>query len=66
MILTFSHYPAREPQVEQWLNRLLHRMRCTVRFYMTEAVVTYEDKPREQWLFDYPAQVRPRTDTAVS
>ena len=33
-------------------------MRCTVRYYMTEAVVTYEDKPREQWLFDYPAQVR--------
>ncbi|KAF0298099.1 Dynein beta chain, ciliary [Amphibalanus amphitrite] len=43
--------------VEQWLNKLLDRMRCTVRYYMTEAVVTYEDKPREQWLFDYPAQV---------
>ncbi|XP_037074053.1 dynein beta chain, ciliary-like [Pollicipes pollicipes] len=43
--------------VEQWLNKLLERMRCTVRHYMTEAVVTYEDKPREQWLFDYPAQV---------
>lgn len=24
---------------------------------MTEAVVAYEEKPREQWLFDYPAQV---------
>ena len=24
---------------------------------MTNAVLAYEDKPREQWLFDYPAQV---------
>lgn len=24
---------------------------------MSEAVVSYEEKPREQWLFDYPAQV---------
>ena len=24
---------------------------------MEEAVVGYEEKPREQWLFDYPAQV---------
>lgn len=22
-----------------------------------EAIVAYEDKPRDQWLFDYPAQV---------
>lgn len=32
-------------------------MRATVRHEMTEAVVAYEEKPREQWLFDYPAQV---------
>ncbi|XP_037547527.1 dynein heavy chain 9, axonemal [Nematolebias whitei] len=44
-------------QVEMWLNRLLDTMRSTVRHEMTEAVMTYEDKPREQWLFDYPAQV---------
>lgn len=24
---------------------------------MGDAVVAYEEKPREQWLFDYPAQV---------
>lgn len=24
---------------------------------MSEAVVAYEEKPRDQWLFDYPAQV---------
>ncbi|XP_076002796.1 dynein axonemal heavy chain 9 [Genypterus blacodes] len=44
-------------QVEVWLNRVLHAMRSTVRHEMTEAVVAYEDKPRDQWLFDYPAQV---------
>ncbi|AWP17229.1 putative dynein heavy chain 9 axonemal [Scophthalmus maximus] len=44
-------------QVEMWLNRVLDTMRATVRHEMTEAVVAYEEKPREQWLFDYPAQV---------
>ncbi|KAK2885147.1 hypothetical protein Q8A73_021621 [Channa argus] len=44
-------------QVEVWLNRVLDTMRSTVRHEMTEAVTAYEDKPREQWLFDYPAQV---------
>lgn len=44
-------------KVEVWLNRVLDAMRATVRHEMTEAVMTYEDKPREQWLFDYPAQV---------
>ncbi|KAK2516279.1 hypothetical protein Q9233_013805 [Columba guinea] len=31
-------------------------MRATVRDEMTEAVMAYEEKPREQWLFDYPGQ----------
>ncbi|GFN78401.1 dynein heavy chain 9, axonemal, partial [Plakobranchus ocellatus] len=44
-------------QVETWLNRLLDAMRETVRHEMTEAVAGYEEKPRDQWLFDYPAQV---------
>ncbi|KAM6297516.1 dynein axonemal heavy chain 9 [Aegotheles albertisi] len=44
-------------QVEVWLNHVLDSMRATVRDEMTEAVVAYEEKPREQWLFDYPAQV---------
>ncbi|XP_064179132.1 dynein heavy chain 9, axonemal [Anguilla rostrata] len=43
-------------QVEVWLNRVLDAMRSTVRHEMTEAVTAYEEKPREQWLFDYPAQ----------
>lgn len=32
-------------------------MRNSIRIYFSEGVVTYEEKPREQWLFDYPAQV---------
>lgn len=32
-------------------------MRSSLRNYMAEAVVSYEEKARDQWLFDYPAQV---------
>lgn len=32
-------------------------MRATVRASFSDAVVGYEEKPREQWLYDYPAQV---------
>ncbi|KOC63714.1 Dynein beta chain, ciliary [Habropoda laboriosa] len=46
-----------EGAVEAWLNRLQQVMRITIRHYFSEAVVAYEEKPREQWLFDYPAQV---------
>ncbi|PNJ88262.1 DNAH17 isoform 2 [Pongo abelii] len=44
-------------QVEVWLNRVLDRMCSTLRHEIPEAVVTYEEKPREQWIMDYPAQV---------
>uniref|UniRef100_A0AAY4DSH0 Dynein, axonemal, heavy polypeptide 9 like n=1 Tax=Denticeps clupeoides TaxID=299321 RepID=A0AAY4DSH0_9TELE len=40
-----------------WLNGLEAAMRCTVRNEIMEAVAAYEDKPRDQWLLDYPAQV---------
>lgn len=43
--------------VEVWLNRIQSAMRSSLRFYISEAVVAYEEKQREQWLFDYPAQV---------
>lgn len=43
--------------VEVWLNRIQQAMRASLRRYMSEAVSAYEEKPREQWLFDYPAQV---------
>uniref|UniRef100_A0A3Q2TME4 Dynein axonemal heavy chain 11 n=1 Tax=Fundulus heteroclitus TaxID=8078 RepID=A0A3Q2TME4_FUNHE len=46
-----------EGQAECWLNALESSMRCTVRKEIQEAVAAYEDKPRDQWLFDYPAQI---------
>ncbi|CAF0886754.1 unnamed protein product, partial [Adineta ricciae] len=44
-------------QVEVWLNRLLDKMRETVRYWLAEAINAYEDKPRELWVQDYPAQI---------
>ncbi|KAK3590847.1 hypothetical protein CHS0354_024585 [Potamilus streckersoni] len=44
-------------QVEVWLNRLLDAQCSTVRYQMTDAVASYEEKPRDQWIFDFPAQV---------
>ncbi|NWW79259.1 DYH17 protein, partial [Climacteris rufus] len=44
-------------QVEVWLNRVLERMRLTLRHLIPQALGTYEGKPREQWVFDYPAQI---------
>ncbi|KAM6403695.1 dynein axonemal heavy chain 17 [Rhynochetos jubatus] len=44
-------------QVEVWLNRVLARMRSTLRRLIPEAAAAYEEKPREQWVLDYPAQV---------
>ena len=32
-------------------------MRSTIRHELTDAVSAYDDKPREQWLFDFAAQV---------
>ncbi len=50
-------YPSLSLQVEAWLNKLLERMQATIRHNFMDAVVTYEEKPREQWVFDPPAQV---------
>ena len=44
-------------QVESWLNDLLDTMTSTIRHEFMEAVISYEDKAREQWIFDPPAQV---------
>ena len=40
-----------------WLNKLMDTMRSTVRALFAESVIAYEEKSREQWLTDYPAQV---------
>lgn len=44
-------------QVETWLNRLLDEMRCTMRTELAEAVSVAEEKSRDQWIFECPAQV---------
>ena len=46
-----------EGQVEVWLNRLMAAMRATIRHEFSKSVKTYEETPREKWLFLYPAQV---------
>lgn len=52
--------------METWLNALLDRMVATIRHNFMEAVVTYEEKPREQWVFDPPAQVSKMCKYCVS
>ncbi|KAJ7984224.1 hypothetical protein DPEC_G00362440 [Dallia pectoralis] len=44
-------------QVEMWLNPVLERMCATLRMEFGDAGQAYEEKAREQWLFDYPAQI---------
>lgn len=56
IFMYFSHFCI-FLQAECWLSALESTMRCTVRKEIQEAVAAYEDKPRDQWLFDYPAQV---------
>ncbi|XP_034410206.1 dynein heavy chain 11, axonemal [Cyclopterus lumpus] len=43
--------------VEAWLSCLEESMKECVRGHLSEAVSVYEDKPREQWILDFPAQV---------
>uniref|UniRef100_A0A8D3CJW0 Dynein axonemal heavy chain 11 n=1 Tax=Scophthalmus maximus TaxID=52904 RepID=A0A8D3CJW0_SCOMX len=43
--------------VEAWLASLEESMKDCVRGHLSEAVSVYEDKPREQWILDFPAQV---------
>ncbi|KAK7886266.1 hypothetical protein WMY93_025887 [Mugilogobius chulae] len=43
--------------VEVWLSSLETSMRESVRAHLSDAVGTYEDKSREQWILELPAQV---------
>uniref|UniRef100_A0A7N6BNC5 AAA+ ATPase domain-containing protein n=1 Tax=Anabas testudineus TaxID=64144 RepID=A0A7N6BNC5_ANATE len=43
--------------VEGWLTGLEESMKDCVRGHLSEAVCMYEDRPREQWILDFPAQV---------
>lgn len=44
-------------QVEVWLTRLEETMKECVRAHLSEAVSVHEDRSREQWILDFPAQV---------
>lgn len=44
-------------KVEDWLNRVTDVMRFTLNRYFAQSIDVYEDKSRDNWLFDWPAQV---------
>lgn len=44
-------------KVEVWLNRVTDTMRKSLRLNFSEAVIAYDEKPRDQFLLDFPAQV---------
>lgn len=43
-------------KVEVWLNRVTEAMRTTLHDLFKKAVMAYESKAREVWIFDWPAQ----------
>lgn len=43
-------------KVEIWLNRVTDSMRVTLHDLFERSVSAYEEKPRDQWIFDWPAQ----------
>lgn len=43
-------------KVEIWLNRLTDSMRGTLHELFQKSVIAYEEKAREVWVFDWPAQ----------
>eukprot|EP00049_Salpingoeca_infusionum_P001275 m.46981 g.46981 ORF g.46981 m.46981 type:complete len:4526 (+) comp10948_c0_seq2:170-13747(+) len=53
----FSEPIRLEGRVEDWLNKLLDTHSDVLREILAEAVVGYEEKPRSEWVFDYPAQL---------
>lgn len=44
-------------RVEDWLNKVTEVMRFTLHELFAKSVVAYDEKPREAWVFDWPAQV---------
>jgi len=43
--------------VEGWLNALAECMRSSLRSLLQDAVGVYEEKTKDAWIMDYPAQV---------
>lgn len=44
-------------KVEEWLNRVTDVMRYTLNRLFTQAIDAYDEKIRDAWIFDWPAQV---------
>ena len=44
-------------QVEKWLDQLMSSMRETLKSELKASIQEYDVTPREQWLFNYPAQI---------
>lgn len=44
-------------RVEDWLNLVTEVMQTTLHSLFAQAVEAYDEKPREAWVFDWPAQV---------
>lgn len=42
--------------MEVWLNHVTDAMKRSVRYHISQAVTTYDEKPREQWILDHQAQ----------
>ncbi|CAH0400414.1 unnamed protein product [Chilo suppressalis] len=57
-----EHVPFKAPccdcsgKVETWLNRVTDCMRYTLRDIFEHSVKSYEEKSRDEWVFDWPAQ----------
>ncbi|KAJ0173728.1 hypothetical protein K1T71_010877 [Dendrolimus kikuchii] len=57
-----EHVPFKAPccdcsgKVEIWLNRVTDCMRYTLRDIFEHSVKSYENKSRDEWVFDWPAQ----------
>lgn len=44
-------------KVEDWLNRVTTIMRYTLNRLFAQSIESYEEKARDSWIFDWPAQV---------
>ena len=56
-VVEFSTGCLCEGKVETWLCHLLQTMQEALRAKFAQSSLTYEDTPRDQWIFQYPAQV---------
>lgn len=55
-LVDFMHPCDCSGKVEIWLNRLTDAMRGTLHELFQKSVIAYENKAREIWVFDWPAQ----------